>query len=193
MPASGRDSLQAARAFYPPRFLMSRALEARYRAEPHRSAVPSCCMQIAGGLSQVDCADRAPQGPPALCYGRYDLLLLTRQWMLVTLGCRCYAARNFAEFQAAIRRESPAIIVLCQTLTGEQVSEAARFAAEHSPQSHLVVMFTGAAKCIPQQPHTLLPSAGGPKAFSEMMSGLLGRSSAPGARLGSEWTSMLPH
>ena len=110
----------------------------------------------------------------ALCYGHDTLLLITRQRMLMLLGCSCDTVMNDGDYEAQLWSATPSLIVLCQSLSGEECSYAAQFAAEHSPKSRLVVMFTRVDKCVPNAAHVMLTSSDGPKAFMKAMSDLFG-------------------
>ena len=101
----------------------------------------------------------------ALSFGHEDLLLLTRQRMFMLLDCLC----------DTVSTRTASIIVLCQSLSGEECSHASNFAAEHSPGSRLVVMSTRIDKCVPNQAHLRQTSSDGPKAFMKTMSDLLSR------------------
>ena len=115
----------------------------------------------------------------ALCYGHDALLLLTRQRMLMLLDCSCETVTSYTEFRERLRSGTPRIIVLCQSLTGEECSQASHFAAQHCPESRLVVMFTRLEKCVPQEAYGLMATHAGPKVFSRIMSELLGEQLLP--------------
>ena len=122
-------------------------------------------MPIATEMPQFLPWVRIPERLTALCYGHNTMLLLTRQRMLIMLGCSCDTVMSDADYEARLWSAPPSLIVLCQSLTGEECGYASRFAAEHSPQSRLVVMFTRMDKCVPNKAHVMLSSSDAPRAF----------------------------
>ena len=148
------------------------------RGAAHRPLCLLCHIGICN--SRLQCRGQSLLEPllqrrTALCYGHDALLLLTRQRMLMQLGCSCDTVMSDGDYEAQLWSAAPSLIVLCQSLTGEECGYAARFAAEHSPGSRLVVMFTRVDKCVPNQAHVMLTSSDGPKAFIKAMLDLLGK------------------
>ncbi len=137
--------------------------------------MPPWRMELMPGVPHPQLLQPIAQLRTALSFGHEPLLLLTRQRLLMLLGCSCDTVMNARSFEARLFTATPSIIVLCQSLSGEECSEASHFAAEHSPGSRLVVMFTRTDKCVPHPAHLMLTSSDGPKAFMKAMSDLLGR------------------
>ena len=137
--------------------------------------MPSWHMQLNNRVPQPQLMQPIPPIRTALSFGHEDLLLLTRQRMFMLLGCLCDTVSTTTAYEARLWTYTPSIIVLCQSLTGEECTGASNFAAEHSPGSRLVVMFTRSDKCVPHSAHLMLMSADGPKAFMKTMSDLLSR------------------
>ncbi len=150
-------------------------MDARCRSQPIAALQQSWAMLISSQPPLTRPMIAPLNGRTVLCYGRNSLLLLTRQWMLMQLGCWCEGVRSAAGYEAVLRRRTPTIIVLCQSLSSEECDQACRLAAEHSPRSRLVVMFTHIERCVPNQAHTALPSTGGPTVFMKTMTNLLGK------------------
>ncbi|MGI4981446.1 MAG: hypothetical protein ACRYHB_13770 [Janthinobacterium lividum] len=114
-----------------------------------------------------------PPRSTALLYGYDERLMLTRQFLVRRVGCSSETAIDAGEYQAQIATKHPGVIVFCQTLTSEECSEASHYAADHCPESRLLVMFHSAQKCAPEQEHLLLDSSTGPISFSRAVLGLV--------------------
>ena len=138
-------------------------------------AMPPSHMELTPGVPQPRVMQPIAHLRTALCFGHEALLLLTRQRMFMLLGCLCDTVSTDADYEARLWTETPSIIVLCQSLSGEECGYASHFAAEHSPRSRVVVMFTRIEKCVPNQAHIMLTSSDGPSAFMKAMSDLLGK------------------
>ncbi len=108
-----------------------------------------------------------------LCYGHDNILLFSRQRLLQQSGCPSDIVTSNAEYKAQLWKTSPGVIVLCQTLAGEECDYACSLAAGHCPESRLLLLFTRTQKCTPRQDYNLLNSNDGPGLFSRTVFNLL--------------------
>ena len=141
--------------------------------------MPSWHMQFMDGSPAQHLVGSLLHSVDVLCYGHDPLLLLTRERILKRLGYSCSTVMTVRDYQQALLRRTPGVILLCQTLDSEECSQAARLTAVHAPSSRLVVMYSVDLKCVPDNEYVLLPSGDGPEIFSRTMSNLLGRLTGP--------------
>ena len=118
--------------------------------------------------------------PSVLTFSRDPALQTTRTLLLRHAGFFVVGAGNLPEFRARVLSQPFDLILVCQSITGEDCEAACRFAGEYAPASRLLLMFTRLGKCVPEETDVLLDAQAGPKVFLEtaqrMISCAAGRS-----------------
>lgn len=111
-----------------------------------------------------------------LSFSRDPTLLMTRTLLLQRAGCKVLSASNIPEFRACLLSQPFDLILLCQSISGEECESAAEFAREYAPSARLLLMFTRVGKCMPDHADVLLDAHAGPKVFLETAQRMLASS-----------------
>ena len=111
-----------------------------------------------------------------LCYGHEAMLVHTRMHLLQLVGCLCDSAIDEDQYKTRLLNSLPKVIVLCHSLSPQECATACSFAAQHAPDSRVLLLYTRAPKCFPPEQHTVLDTSVGPRIFSQTVLDLLDRS-----------------
>lgn len=108
-----------------------------------------------------------------LCYGHDEMLLMTRQRLLESLGLQVTIVFTAAEFQAKLQAVDPALILLCQSLSTDERTSAGAFAHEKRPSSKILIMHSGSGDSHFPQHCTDFFSLDGPTVFLETVNTII--------------------
>lgn len=100
-----------------------------------------------------------------LLFGHQSGLLSSRKGLLRTIGCDCLVVSTLLACREAMRSGGFQLIVLCQTVSGDECRAALDCAAESCPATPLLIMFGRHANCRPEREYVLLDATAGPDAF----------------------------
>lgn len=109
----------------------------------------------------------------ALLFGHEETLLLSRKGLLKTVDCECLVVTTLFACREALLQGGFQLIILCQTVSGDECTEASDFAAEHCGGTPLLVMYGRHAKCKTELEYVLLDAKAGPDTFIKTVQGML--------------------
>lgn len=108
-----------------------------------------------------------------LCYGHDEMLLLTRQKVLEMIGIPVTNVSKASEFRDRVKTMQPAVVLLCQSLSPDECSEATTLAEAVSPSTKVLIMYSQPDKCSPAREHAELYWGDGPVALLSTVRRLL--------------------
>jgi hypothetical protein len=117
--------------------------------------------------------DKASLRATILCFSHDQSLLKTRQWMLEQASYVVLGVMTQPEFRTQICSTEIHLILLCQTLSEDECTDAASFVGQYAPTARCVLLRTGRARALPAGDLVVVDLSKGPANFLDTIARML--------------------